>query len=309
LKSESNPFAVPFPSGWFHPRCRAPLAHRLGAVAEYRLGRCKQAPLPPKPKSNLHYITMASRGHWLLLRESLVSLHRTWQSLPILTVVSDGSWKKDEFIGAFDFWPNAIRVLMPDEILEPLAKAGQSALVELAKAHPLGLKLAAIILFAQQEAILFVDSDILWFSDPGKIIERSRGVKGPVTSVETGSSYNERLIQQFCPEGLFSPGINTGCVYLQGELCEREMFQKLLAAALEDSKHNFNEQTIIAIAVQKNGRRFPAELCLVDFTDAAAFKRKRPWQNGVFSRHYVNWMRHQFYRDAITLRQNNQKRI
>ncbi len=248
---------------------------------------------------------MASRGHWLLLRESLVSLHRAWQSLPALTVVSDGSWKKDEFIGAFDFWPNPIRVLTPNEILEQLAKAGQSALVELAKAHPLGLKLAAIILSAQQDAVLFVDSDILWFSDPNKIIEHFRGVKGPVTAIETGSSYSEKLIQQFCPEGLQSPGINTGCVYLEGELCERELFQELLAAALEEPKHNFNEQTIIAIAVQKNGYRFPLELCLVDFSDASAFKRKKPWQNGVFSRHYVNWMRHQFYRDALRLRRTH----
>lgn len=252
---------------------------------------------------------MASRAHWLLLRESMVSLHRTWQSIPQLTVVSDGSWKKDEFIGAFDFWPSPIQVLTPDEIFEPLAKAGQSALVDLAKAHPLGLKLAIIVSSAQQGPVFFVDSDILWFSDPAKILEQFRGVKGPVTAVENGRSYNERLIRQFCPEGLPSPGINTGCVYLQGELCDSALFQKLLAAALEKPKDNFNEQTIIAIAAQKNGCKFPAELCLVDFTDANAFSHKKPWQNGVYSRHYVNWMRHQFYRDAITLRQTGRKRI
>lgn len=251
---------------------------------------------------------MASRGHWLLLRESLVSLHRTWQSIPELTVVSDGSWTKDEFVRAFAFWPDPIRVLMPNEILEPLAKAGHGALVDLAKAHPLGLKLAVIVSSAQQDAVFFVDSDILWFSDPAKILEQFRCMKGPVTAVENGRSYNERLVQQFCPEGLQSPGINTGCVYLQGELCEPAFFQKLLAAALEEPKHNFNEQTIIALAAQKRGRKFPAELCLVDFTDATAFNHKKPWQNGVYSRHYVNWMRHQFYRDAITLRRSDGKR-
>lgn len=252
---------------------------------------------------------MASRGHWLLLRESLVSLHRTWQSIPQLTVVSDGSWKKDEFIATFDFWPDSIQVLTSDEILELLAKAGQGALVELAKAHPLGLKLAVIVSSARQGTMFFVDSDILWFSDPAKILEQFRDVKGPVTGVENGRSYNERLIQQFCPEGLQSPGINTGCVYLQGELCEPALFQKLLAAALEEPKHNFNEQTIIALAVQKSGRKFPAELCLVDFADANAFRHRKPWLNGVYSRHYVNWMRHQFYRDAMTLRQSDRRGI
>lgn len=271
-------------------------------MAEYLLARRKQRPLGSKANDPLQYVTMAGRAHWLLLRESLISLHRTWRSIPQLTVVSDGSWKRDEFLEAFDFWPNPIRVLMPDEILEPLTKASQPALVKLAKAHPLGLKLATIILLAQEEAVLFVDSDILWFSDPGKVLAQFHDFKGPVTAVETGRSYNENLVKQFCPEGLPQPGINTGCVYLKGKLCNQELLQKLLEAALQDPGHNFNEQTIIAIAVQKGGRKFPVEFCLVDFPDALTFKRKRPWRDGFYSRHYVNWMRHQFYRDAMTLR-------
>ena len=274
----------------------------MGAVSEYLLARREQAPLAPKTNNELHYVTMAARSHWLLLRESLVSLYRAWDSIPNLTVVSDGSWKQDEFSEAFDFWPNPIKVLMPDEICGTLAGAGQNALGELARAHPLGLKLAAIILLAQERAILFVDSDILWFSDPSKILTQMNGLPGPVAAIETKASYNEDLVRQFCPEGISSPAINTGCIYLKGPLCDCKLLQDLLAAALENPKHNFNEQSILAVAVQKNGRKFPAEFCLVDFADAMTWKRRQPWRQGFHSRHYVNWMRHQFYRDAITLR-------
>ncbi len=271
-------------------------------MSEYLLARREQKPLAPKANTELRYVTMAGRSHWLLLRESLVSLHRAWHSIPQLTVVSDGSWKPDEFLAAFNFWPNPIKVLMPDDICGALTGAGQNALAELARAHPLGLKLAAIILSAQQEAILFVDSDILWFSDPSKILTQMDGLPGPIVSVEKESSYNEDLARQFYPEGMSPPPINTGCVYLKGPLCDGKLLQDLLAAALKDPRHNFNEQTIVAVAVQKNGRKFPAEFCLVDFADAMTWKRRKPWQQGFHSRHYVNWMRHQFYRDALALR-------
>jgi Nucleotide-diphospho-sugar transferase len=298
----NDPFARPFPLSWFHPRCRAPLALRLGAVAEYLLSRHKQERLPSKKNGTLNYVTMAGRSHWLLLRESLVSLHHAWHSIPKLTVVSDGSWTRNDFEKTFDFWPNAIRVLMPEEILEPLGRAGQEPLVKLAKAHPLGLKLAAIVFQARESEMLFVDSDILWFSDPAEILLQFKESPGPGVAVETGSSYNEELVRQFCPEGLPAPGINTGCVCLNGELCEKELFEKLLATALKNPGHVFNEQSIIALAAQKNGRRLPAKFCLVDYDDAHTVKRRQPWREGFHSRHYVNWMRHQFYRDARTLR-------
>ena len=302
LSRSNNPFAAPAPWSWFHPRCRAPLAHRLGAIAEYRLSRHRQERLGAKENSGLNYVTMAARAHWLLLRESLVSQHRAWQALPKLTVVSDGSWQRSEFAEAFNFWPNPIRILMPGDILEPLAQSGQTALVQLARAHPLGLKLAAIILSAQQEATLFVDSDILWFSEPPEILRKFNGVAGPRATVETGCSCNEALVRRFCPQGLSAPGVNTGCVYLEGALCDGPLLRDLLAAALENPGHNFNEQTIIAIAIQANGGKLPAEFCLVDFADALTVSRRQPWREGYHARHYVNWMRHQFFRDAGKLR-------
>jgi len=297
----SNPFAVPFSPWWLDPRKPAPLAKRLGGFAEYFLSHHVQTNLGFKTADSLRYVTMAGRSHWLLLRESLVS-HRSWRSIPRLTVVSDGSWRKEEFLDAFRFWPDPIEVLMPDDIMIPLSNAGQAALVQLAAHHPLGLKLAAIIYLAQERQILFVDSDILWFSNPELILAQFRDLPGPATSVESALSYNEDIIRRQCPDGLSPPHINSGCVYLKGELCASDLLQAMLATALEQPKHPSNEQTIIAVAVNKVGRRLPVEFCLVYFDDAFALCLRRPWREGCHSRHYVHWMRHQFYRDALRLR-------
>ncbi len=281
---------------------KVPLAIRLGALAEYLLSRHTQEKLAAKTTSPLRYVTMAGRAHWLLLRESLVSLHRSWQSIPRLIVVSDGSWGKKEFVEAFRFWPEPIEILMPDDITVPLLKEGQTELAQLAANHPLGLKLAAILYMAKEEQILFVDSDILWFSDPKLILSEFRDLPGPTTSVESGYSYNEALIRRHCPNKFIEPHPNTGLVYLKGKLCSFELLQDMLMTALEQPKHPFNEQTIIAIAVNQSGRRFPDEFCLVYFDDAFALRRRKPWREGFHSRHYVHWMRHQFYRDALRLR-------
>lgn len=302
VPKHSNPFAVPRPTGWFHPRCRAPLAQRWGAVAEYVLSRRKQPRLAPKKSGSGRYLTMAARAHWLLLRESLVSLHRAWEQLPSVTVVSDGSWNRAEFAEAFDFWPGNLQVLLPEEILQPLANDGKKDLVALARQHPLGLKLAAVVFAAKDEPVLFSDSDILWFSDPQKILAQRNGRPGPAATVESARSYNEELVRVHAPELLAAPGINTGCIYLHGELCPPDFLQALLTTALENPRHNFNEQSIIAAAVQRHGERLPAQFCMVDFADANSWRRRLPWREGFHARHYVNWMRHQFYRDAWALR-------
>lgn len=280
-------------------RGRVPLVKGSGALAEYLLSQHKQKKLATKPSYPFRYLSMVGRKHWLLLRESLVSLHRSWRSIPSLTVVSDGSWGKKEFIDAFRFWPEPIEVLLPEDITTPLSKAGQNTLVQLAAQHPLGLKLAAIIYLAQFDQTLFVDSDILWFSDPEPILTELRDLPGPTTSIELGGSFNQDLLKRHHPEGFSPPYVNTGCVYLKGDLCTSDLLQAMLTTALEQPTNYFNEQAIIAIAVHRNGRLFSDDFCLVDF-DALAIRR-HPWRK-FRACHYVHWMRHQFYRDALWLR-------
>lgn len=299
----ADPFGRRFPLWAFHPGRRTRLAVRLGALAEYRLARECVRPLRDKPQADFLYVSMVGRSHWLLLRESLRSLHRTWSQLPEFLVISDGTWQPEEFRAHFAFWPRPFSLLTRDEVIAKARRTGPAQLAELAVAHPLGVKLAAIVQLAREQQILFTDSDVLWFSDPAPTLKALHHVNGPSALVEQGASANPFLAQAFAPELLTPPGINTGCVWLRGELCERDLFNAVLTQACRDPAHEFNEQTIIGIAGRHTQASLGASFCLVDFADAFALRLRRPGRAGYHARHYVRFMRHQFFRDAIAHRE------
>ncbi len=72
--------------------------------------------------------------------------------------------------------------------------------------------------------------------------------------------------------------------------------------ALADPKDGAFEQTIIATAIKLRGEFFPEKLILVGFDDVDRFRSRDMRDEGYYSRHYVNWMRHLLYRDAFKLR-------
>src|SRR5947207_14792609 len=146
---------------------------RLGQLALNVLSRWPIKPLPPKPESGMHYLTIAGRLHWLLLRESLFSLYRSWKKLPTITVVSDGSWSAADSYPVFSWWPGKINVLSREQIIAQADAAGVRELAEYAEVSAYGLKLASIVLLARREPVIFVDADILWFKDPADLFGSS----------------------------------------------------------------------------------------------------------------------------------------
>ena len=62
------------------------------------------------------------------------------------------------------------------------------------------------------------------------------------------------------------------------------------------------EQTIIASAVHMGAGLLPEKIDLVAFDDIDKLCRRNMRREGYYSRHYVYWMRHLFYRDALKLR-------
>jgi len=71
---------------------------------------------------------------------------------------------------------------------------------------------------------------------------------------------------------------------------------------LRDPQDSSCEQTIIASAVKLGGGLFPEKMSLVEFDDVHSFSPRNMNNEGYYSRHYVNWMRHLLYRDAFKLR-------
>jgi hypothetical protein len=89
---------------------------------------------------------------------------------------------------------------------------------------------------------------------------------------------------------------------LHGELMPLDLLRSMVQDALPHPLDSSCEQTIVASAVKIGGELFPERLSLVEFDDVHRFRSRNMMTEGYYSRHYVNWMRHLLYRDAIRLR-------
>ena len=302
LDSQNEAFKLKFAAGLLNVFSRMNVSVRLGQLALNILSRWSIKPLPPKPESGLCYLTIGSRAHWLLLRESMFSLYRSWKKLPTITVVSDGSWSAADFYPVFSWWPGKINVLSREHIIAQAHAAGERELAQYAEASAWGLKVAAIVLVARREPVLFVDADILWFNDPTDLLGPT-DFWGKPRGVRESNCYQHRdLALRFCPEVLESPFVNGGILALHGEFLTPEILRAMVREALTDPNDGAFEQTIIATAVHRGAGLMPGTMSLVEFDDINRLCQRNMRPEGYYSRHYVNWMRHLLYRDALKLR-------
>jgi hypothetical protein len=275
---------------------------RLGQFALNILSRWSIKALPPKPESDFRYLTIAGRTNWLMLRESMFSIYCSWNSLPEITVVSDGSWTANEFAEVFAWWPTPITVLMREEICLSAQAAGFPELADYVRESIWGLELATVTTQAAQRPVLYADADILWFRDPAPLLDDPISWDKPRALRESNCHQRRDMALRHCPKVLEPPFVNAGIVALHGELMPPEILRSMVQEALPHPLDSSCQQTIVATAIKLGGEFFPEKLTLVEFDDVHRFRSRDMWDEGYYSRHYVNWMRHLLYRDALKLR-------
>ena len=300
--AQRKALAKKFALGLLRPFSGMNVSVRLGEIARSILSRWPLPPESPKPTANFRYLTLCGQVNWLMLRESLLSFYRSSSSLPGLTVVSDGSWTSEEFAEVFTWWPAPITVLQREEVSQAALSAGFPELAKYARESPYGLKLSAIVTQAIEQPVLFVDADILWFRDPILLLGDPAFWGKPRALRESNCHQSRDMALQYCAQVLESPFVNSGIVALHGELMVPELLCSMVQQALLQPQDSRCEQTIVATAVKLGGQLFPDRLCLVGFDDAYRFRSRDAKNEGYYSRHYVNWMRHMLYRDALKLR-------
>jgi hypothetical protein len=302
LSAQRKALARKFALGLLHPFSGMNVSVRLGEIAHAILSRWPIPPQPSKPTAHFCYLTMCDRAHWLMLRESLFSLYRSWNSLPQITVVSDGSWAADRFAEVFAWWPTPIIVLMREEICLSAQSSCFPELADYARESIWGLELATVTMQAKQHPVLYADADILWFRDPALLLGDPVSWEKPRALRESNCHQRRDMALRHCPQVLEPPFVNAGIVALHGELMAPELLRSMVQEALPNPRDSSCEQTIVATAVKLDGDFFPEKLGLVEFEDVYRFRCRNMWDEGYYSRHYVNWMRHMFYRDALKLR-------
>jgi len=302
LSAQRNVFARKFAPGLLRPFSGMNISVRFGEIAQTVLSRWPISAQPAKPIANFCYLTISDRAHWLMLRESLFSLFHSWSSLPKITAVSDGSWSAEEFAEVFAWWPGPLTVLTRQEVCTAASSAGFRELADYARQSPYGLKLAAIVTQARKQPVLFVDADILWFKNPASVLGDPTLWDKPRALRENNCHQRREMAPRHCPQVLEPPFVNSGIVTLHGELMAPEILRSMVHDALTDPHDSRCEQTIIAVAIKLGGEFFPEQLSLVEFDDVHRFRSRNMNDGSYCSRHYVNWMRHVLYRDALKLR-------
>ena len=124
LSAQRKALARKFAAGLLRPFSGMNVSVRFGEIAQTVLSRWPISPRPAKPNTNFCYLAVIDRAHWLMFRESLFSSYRSWNWLPNITVVSDGSWTADEFAEVFAWWPAPISILTRDQISKAAFCAG-----------------------------------------------------------------------------------------------------------------------------------------------------------------------------------------
>jgi hypothetical protein len=301
-REQQKALARKFAPGLLRPFSGMNVSVRLGEIAHNILSRWPIRPQPARPIANFCYLTMCDRAHWLMLRESLFSLHRSWTLFPEITVVSDGTWTASEFADVFAWWPAPITVLTQQQICEAAWSADLPELADYARESPYGLKLAAIVIEARKQPVLFVDADILWFGDPLLLLGEPTLWTKPRGLRESNCHQRREMALRHCAQVLEPPFVNSGIVALHGELMPPDLMRSMAQEALPFPQDSSCEQTIVAAAVKLGGEFFPEKLSFVEFDDVHRFRSRNMKTEGYYSRHYVHWMRHMLYRDALRLR-------
>jgi hypothetical protein len=141
----------------------------------------------------------------------------------------------------------------------------------------------------------------LWFRDPALVLGDPVFWDKPRALRESNCHQRREMAIRYCARMLEPPFVNSGIVALHGELMAPELLRSMVQDALRDPQDSSREQTIIATAVKLGGDFFPKKLSLVEFDDVHRFRSRNMRDDGFYSRHYVNWMRHLLYRDALKL--------
>ncbi|MEL6457014.1 MAG: hypothetical protein AAFQ91_02015 [Cyanobacteria bacterium J06621_15] len=270
--------------------------------------------LPPpsicsKPELQLLFLTLCGASHLSLLQQCLYSLYISWEFLPRIQIVSDGTLSLSKLNEALSWWPGSISFTTWEDSILYHQRLGRKYLVEFAEHNVIGRKLAVILQFGEQECTLWCDTDILWFQQIPEITQEFLMSSNQIFKVSEDfqAAYDFKLINRGLSYLCEPPFINTGLVLIHAELYQNYKLEKLLKYAIDSSNH-FTEQTILAEVAYRTGFNYWTKTeieCSVD--DQLSLSPTYIGKNSI-ARHYIGPIRHLFWRDALALRLNIRKK-
>ena len=230
-------------------------AYRSGPVVYRRLLTVMPAPrLRPKPHLDIPMFTMCGNRHLEMLEQALHSIGQSWSHLPSVTVISDGTVRGSEIEKRLAWWPAELRAESWEASHDYHESRGRQPLADYAQRHPFGRKLSAILAGSEQNRILWIDCDILFFSDFSAMIPCAPEQRPAVmTTLDWCYGYDRNLVEKALPHLMSYPPVNTGIGVYEGNLYDGCNLEPLVRLT-ESHCDNFTEQTILAEVVHQLGR-------------------------------------------------------
>ena len=252
---------------------------------------------------NYNLVTLCGDKQISMLTLCLKSIAKNFQLLPKVYVFTDENLDRDVCKTRLNSIPHLeIVVISKQECIDYHINNAQSNLVKFATNNPMGLKLAAIMqILDQNQPVLYTDTDVLWYDEPGQMIEQALSKEGfeIAMSEDFQPAYDDELISQTNLSGLYeAPYFCAGILLMKPlSIKRRSMMNDLIALAQERSNH-FTEQTILS-GLNKAGNNtiLGRNTILIRLDDRLNITAKR--LPGILARHYIGPVRHLFWRDAL----------
>jgi hypothetical protein len=191
-------------------------------------------------------------------------------------------------------------VRLSGETGEELARRAP-AVAALARTHPMGRKLAALLYFQESSDVIYVDADVLLFGPAPELEAALRSHGPPLYNQDVGNLHGDaallahaRRIGAPAP----APNLNAGLLLLPRGCLDLDLAERLLAG-VERTDSWFIEQTVVALLMGAvGGQPLPRDRYVVS-TQGQFYSEPGLPMEGLVTRHYTTPVRHLLYGQAM----------
>lgn len=293
-----------FPWWTFNPQNSASLAIRWSTIAKYIINRDGFPRFQYRPlDGRFSFATIVRKEDLKMSGISLKSCNKYGTTAPKLIVGCDDSVSVQTVREFYRSWPGGLDALAISDVASWHRQNGDEKMAQFCEAHIFGFKhsLCLMVLERDRKPVLYSDSDVLWFRDPGHLVTKYTAY--PIFgSIDCGLSYNHSLLAKF-PEfkSLLADhfGINAGFAIFNDRPNYGQQEIEFIERVLEEKPvHFFSEQTLFAILVKKYGGVIAKD----DVVISESRSLFPSWiSKNWYARHYVSSVREQIWSDAIFL--------
>jgi hypothetical protein len=256
--------------------------------------------VPKKELADFHVLYFCGKKGLKLLKASIMSIYLTWDRIPHITVVTDGT-PTSLIEQELQFWPYPITVKCWDESVTYLLSMGRDKLVEWSYRNVFARKLQSILVEAETRPTLYCDTDILWFGEP-RIPQTTNNFVMRI-SEDNVPTYSETLISQLDRWDIMTKKpMNAGLIFLSGSPYQSyDGFAPLIDLA-STHEEGPSEQLVFSLIAERLGDCWTLDEVIVDTTDLHWPLIPPYFFSGhAFARHHVLTKRSWFWRDALFL--------